>query len=115
MRVKRGGNVTAPRVRAEHQAADARAVAELRARVRRAIVLPLFNLWRSDVIVPAAPIVPRDEDRRVVPLAALNVCIDLVRCPLRAQRHIADVLALVLRIGRVLAEFVRRVNPGHCR
>src|SRR5205823_15076367 len=84
-------------VRAEDQAADARSVPELRA------VGPFLDQWWSDVVVPATPFVPGDEDDSVRPEATLDHGIHLVCGPF---------LAGLDRLGRVLAQPGRSVDPG---
>ena len=94
------------RVRAEDEARDAVAVAELRA------VAPLLHLRRIDVVGPAAPVVPRDEDRGLVPEPARDDRLDLLSRPRRAVRDVADaVLPVGGGVGRMLAEDVARVDP----
>lgn len=62
-------------IRAEDQAPHARPVAELGA------VLPLLDQRRGDVVVPATPVVPRDEDDGVGPQPTLDDRVDLVGRP----------------------------------
>src|ERR1700694_4517585 len=68
---------------AEHQAAHASAVAELRA------VGPLLNVRWRDVVPPATPVVPGDEDRDLRPQASLDDRLDLACGPLAALGDVA--------------------------
>src|SRR5262249_4679788 len=76
-------------VGAQHQAWNARTVAErvtveFRMRVGRALrmhTVPPFDHWWIDVIEPAAPIVPGDEDRRLVPEPTGDDCVHLFDSP----------------------------------
>ena len=70
MRIRLVGDVPSFCIGAQHQAGNARAIAERIAvefgvrvrRVLRVCAAPLFDDWRVDMIEPPAPIVPGDED-----------------------------------------------------
>src|SRR5215469_7619258 len=97
MRIRLVRDVTGFCVWAQHQAGNARAIAEriaveFRVRVRRALrvsAAPLFDNWRVDMIEPPAPIVPGDEDRRLVPKPTSDDSVDLIDRPIHA---VGDVL-----------------------
>src|SRR5437867_11058953 len=85
---------------AHHETSDTRSIAKLRA------VGPFLDHWWSDVVVPATPIVPGDEDDGVRPEATLDHGIHLVGGPF---------LAGLDRLDGVLAQAGRSVDPGHRR
>src|SRR5215472_4896274 len=114
MRVELVRDVAGFRIGAQHQARNARTVAErvtveFRVRVRRALrmgAVPSFDNGRIDMIEPAAPIVPGDEDRRLVPEPTGNDRVDLFDRPTHA---VGDVLHGVLaEIGPAVA-----IDPGY--
>jgi hypothetical protein len=70
--------------------------------------VPSFDNRRIDMIEPAAPIVPGDEDRRLIPEPTGDDRIDLINRPTHA---VGDVLPGVLaEIGPSVA-----IDPGYCR
>src|SRR5438067_6151592 len=85
---------------AQHETSDTRSISKLRA------VGPFLHQRRRDVVVPATPIVPGDEDDGVRPEATLDHGIHLVCGPF---------LAGLDRLDRVLAQAGRAVDPGHRR
>src|SRR5436190_18821811 len=88
------------RVWAQHQASNARSVAELRA------VFPFLDQRRLDVVVPATPVIPRDEDDGAGPQPTLDDGIDLLRRPFLAGPDGLD---------GVLAQSFGTVEPGDRR
>ena len=93
----------------QDQTADATAITEL------GTVSPFFHFWRINVIIPAAPIIPGDEDRRLRPQTALNYGVHLADGPLHAVGDISDwrIRTFIFRVWRMFAESVRRVDPGN--
>ena len=110
MGVKRLGDVTPFDVGAQHQAADAGAVTKLGVLVgsRPAVGRPLFHVFRVNVIEPAAPVVPGDEDDSVGPDAPLYDGVHLLDGPLHARTYDGTRSDAM---GRVFAE-VLRIQPG---
>src|SRR5260370_39730639 len=80
-------------------------------------VRPFFSFWRSNVIVPAAPIIPGDEDRGLRPQTALDDSVHLAHAPLHTVGDVPDrrIRPFILRDGRMLAELARRVDPRNGR
>ena len=116
MRVLLMRDVPGFRVGAQHQAGNARTITErvaveLGVRVRGALrmcAIPRFDDWWINVIEPAAPIVPGDEDGRLIPQPTGDDRIDLIDGPIHA---VGDVLHGVLaEIGPAVA-----IHPGDCR
>src|SRR5215471_12948149 len=114
MRVQLVRDVPGFCIRAQHQARNARAIAEwvtveFRVRVRRALrmgAVPSFDDGRIDMIEPAAPIVPGDEDSRLVPQPTGDDRVDLLDRP---THPVGDVLPGVLaEIGPAVA-----IDPGY--
>src|ERR1700674_1386274 len=107
VRVKHLRDVSALGVRAEHQTADARPVTELSAVEgrMRAGVLPKLDVWRINMVKPAAPVIPSNEDGALRPQPTLNDGIHLVHRPLHAGCHVANqrVAAPVGRVRGMLA------------
>jgi hypothetical protein len=95
----------------QDQTADPTAIAEL------CTVSPFFHFQRINVIIPAAPVIPGDEDRRLRPQAALNYGVHLTDGPLHAVRDISDwrIGTFIRRVRWMLTESVRRVDPGNGR
>jgi hypothetical protein len=93
----------------QDQTADPTAIAEL------CTVRPFFHFRRIDMIIPAAPIIPSDEDRSLRPQTAFNYGVHLGDGPLHAVGDISDwrIRTLIPRVGRMLTERVRRVDPGN--
>src|SRR2546425_1900033 len=87
MRMEGLGNVAPLGIGTKHQATDAWSVAELGVLVGSwpAVGRPLLDILWLDVIVPATPVVPGDEDDGLRPQAALDDCIHLIHCPLHAR------------------------------
>src|SRR5438128_11373538 len=83
---------------AQHETSDTRSIPELGS------VGPFLHQRRRDVVVPATPIVPGNEDDAVRPEATLDHGIHLVGCPSLASLDGFD---------RVLAQAGRSVDPGH--
>src|SRR5713101_4880955 len=86
MRVERFRDVPTFGIGAEHETADARPVAELRAIPgwmvpvsfgMTGIMLPPFDIRRIHMVEPAAPIVPSNKNRRRGPQPALHDGVDL--------------------------------------
>lgn len=73
--VKHIGDISAFSIRTEHRTTHARPVAEL------CPIAPLFYVRRLDVIEPAAPVVPGDEDSCAGPESTLDNSVDLSYCP----------------------------------
>src|SRR5207302_8785572 len=92
VRMERLGDISLARVRAEHQAPHPAAVAELGA------VFPLLDLRGRDVVPPAAPVVPGDEDRDLWLKSRRNQRLDLADGPLPAFPP-APPVAAPLRAG----------------
>src|SRR5437762_2462175 len=90
-------DVSGFRVWAQYQASNTRSVAELRT------VCPFLDQRRLDVVVPATPVIPRDEDDGAGPQATLDDGIDLVRRPFLAGPDGLD---------GVLAQSFGTVEPG---
>ena len=116
MRVQLVGDVSGFRIGAQHQAGNARTIAEgvaveFRVRVGRALgagAVPRFDDWWIDMIEPAAPIIPGNEDRCLTPEPTGNDCIDLIDRPAHA---VGNVLPGVLaEVGPAVA-----IDPGYCR
>src|SRR5215469_11868578 len=116
MRVELVRDMAGFRIGAQHQAGNARAMTErvtveLRVRVRRALrmgAVPPLDDRRIDVVEPAAPVVPGDEDRRLVPEPTADDCIHLLDRPPHAIGYV---------LQRVLAEIGSAVAiyPGNRR
>src|SRR3989440_11949289 len=103
------GNVARLGIGTKHQATDAWSVPELRVLVGSwpAVGRPLLDILWLDVIIPATPVVPGDEDHGLRPQAALDDCIHLIHCPLHAR---ADHGTSAAAMGWMLAETFR-VEP----
>src|SRR5262249_54025033 len=101
---------------ADHQTWHTRAIAErvavkLREGILRALrhgTRPGFHHRRLDVIIPPAPIIPGDKDRRLVPQGTSANGLELLDRP---AHPIRDVLCGVLAPRGLLG----RVEPGHRR
>jgi hypothetical protein len=101
MRVFLVRDMTRPGIGTEHQTGHPGTEAEwLTIEFRKCIsgslrqgVLPRFLHRRHNMIEPAAPVVPGDEDRGTAPQSARHDGRDLIRCPLRAD---GDVLLRML-------------------
>src|SRR5947208_2821583 len=87
-------------IRAQDQARDPRSIPELRA------VGPFLDQRWLDMVEPAAPVVPGDEDDRVAPQTALDDGIYLVGSPF---------LAGLDRFDRMFAQPLGPVDPGDRR
>src|SRR5256884_6617627 len=87
-------------IRAQDQARDPRSIPELRA------VGPFLDQRWLDMVEPAAPVVPGDEDDRVAPQTALDDGIHLVGGPF---------LAGLDRFDRMVAQPLRPADPGYRR
>ena len=99
-------NVAALGIRTKNQATHARAVAELRA------VRPGFHVRRIDMVEPAAPVVPSDEDHAVGPKPTFDNGVDLVHRPLHAMHDVPNQgIACVVGIRRMFARVMRRIHP----
>src|SRR5580704_9840407 len=94
------GDVSALGVRAEHQTTDPRAVAKLRA------VGPFLDLRWINMVVPATPIVPSNENRCPRPETTLHNGVHLINGPLHSVRDVADgrIRASIWWIRWMLAE-----------
>src|SRR3954453_429137 len=101
-------------VGAQYQAGNSRAVAEriaieFRVRVCRTLrmrAVPSFDHGRVDMVEPATPVVPGNEDRCFFPESAFHNRIDLLDCPTHA---VSDILR------RMFAEIrpAITVDPGN--
>ena len=110
MRVQRLGEVALTRVWAQHQATDTAAIPEL------GPILPLLDFRRRDMVPPASPVVPGDEDRDLRPKARSHDRVDLVHSPLHPLGDVAVAGSPFRRsIGRVLAQKAVRIEPGNGR
>ena len=116
MRVLLVKGVPGFRVRAQHQAGNARTVAErvtveLRVCVRRALgmgAVPPFDDWWIDMIEPAAPIVPGDKDRSLTPEPTGDDRIDLINRPTHPVGYILP--GVLAKVGSAVA-----IDPGYRR
>src|SRR5439155_395753 len=106
--VQRLGDVALPSERAEDQASDASAIVELRA------VFPLLDLGGRDMVPPASPVVPGDEDRNARPQSGGDHSLDLAHGPLAAFAHVASARGSLRRgVGWMLAHHIVGVEPRH--
>src|SRR6267143_5494545 len=119
MRMKRLGN-SSLRVGADHQAPDPGSITELRTGItgsfRGTSSCPLVLQRRINMVVPATPIVPRNEDHGGSPKLALAQFVDTLGGPLAPQ--LDRLLSCVLPVRRMLGKLhwtARRVHPGHIR
>src|SRR5712691_5313801 len=119
MRMKCLGN-SSLRVGADHEAADPGSITELRVCVtgslRRTSSCPLLFQRRINVVVPATPIVPRNEDHRGPPKLALTQFVDALGGPLAPQ--LDRLLPGVLPVRRMFGKLhwtARRVYPRDIR
>src|SRR5207249_5730032 len=90
-------------IRAQDQARDPRSIPELRA------VGPFLDQRWLDMVEPAAPVVPADEDDRVAPQAALDDGIHLVGSPFlagldRSEEHTSELQSRFDLVCRLLLE-----------
>src|SRR6267378_5101226 len=117
MRMKHRGN-SSLRVGADHQAPDPGSITELRIGItgsfRRTSTRPLVLQRRINMVVPATPIVPRNEDHGGSPKLALTQVVDTLGGPLAPQ--LDRLLPRILPVWRMLGKLhgtARRVHPGH--
>ena len=116
MRVQLVRDVPGFCIGAQHQARNARTIAErvaveFRVRVRRALrmcAVPRFDDGRIDMNEPAAPVIPGDEDRRLIPEPTGDDRIDLIDGPMRAVGNVLQ--GVLAEIGPAVA-----IDPGYCR
>src|SRR5215831_2927495 len=119
MRMKCLGN-SSLRVGADHEAPDPSSITELRVGVtgsrRRTSSCPLLLQRRINVVVPATPVVPSNEDHRGPPKLALTQFVDALGGPLAPQ--LDRLLPSVIPVRRMLGELhrtARRVYPRDIR
>src|SRR5215475_6681039 len=91
-------NITASCIRSKHQARHTRAVTELSS------VGPLLDIGWRHMVIPPAPVIPSNEDYRLVPQTALDYRIHLIHCPLHAVRHV---------VAGMLTLEMRCIHPGY--
>ncbi len=116
MRVQLVRDVPGFRVGAQHQAGNARTIAErvaveFRVRVGRALgvcAVPPFDDWWIDMIEPAAPIIPGDKDRSRTPEPTGDDRIDLINRPTHPVGYILP--GVLAKVGSAVA-----IDPGYRR
>src|SRR6202049_559800 len=119
MRMECLGN-SSIRVGADHEAPDTGSITELRVGVtgprRRTASWPVVLQRRIDMVVPATPIVPRNEDHRGPPKVTLTQFVDALGGPLAPQldRLLPSVFPVRGMLGK-LHWTARGVDPGHVR
>src|ERR1700732_3877187 len=108
------------RVGAAHETPDPGSITELRVGVtrslRRTSSCPLLLQRRINVVVPATPIVPRNEDHRGPPKVTLTQFVDALGGPLAPQHD--RLLPSVFPVRGVPEKppwTARGVDPGHVR
>src|SRR6516162_11832064 len=111
MRVQNLRDIPGFGIGTQHQTPDPGSIAEL------CTVGPFLHLRRINVGVPPTPVIPGNEDRYLRPQTALNYGVHLADGPRHTVGDISHwrVRALVLRVGWMLAQSVRRVDPRNGR
>src|SRR5215470_13789105 len=109
-----------PGVRADHQAPNTCPIAELRVRIRGSpgwtLSFPRVLQRRLDVVVPAAPVIPGNEDDHLRPKLALPQVSHAVGGPFASELH--RLLPRVSPVGWMLGKLdgtARRIDPAHIR
>src|SRR5258705_7773480 len=106
MRVLGLRTVAVARVRVGHRTRHTTAETELCA------IGPLLDLGRGHMVPPAAPVVPRDEDRNLRPESRRDDGLHLARGPLVASGDVARTSGtLGRRVGGMLAQRLVGIEP----
>jgi len=108
------------RIRADHQASHPRSVTKLRPRITRprcgASSRPLVTQRWIHMVVPSAPIVPRNKNRHLRPQSTLPQRTHPRRCPRAPQLHRRlPRIRSIRRMLRKLLRRTRRIHPRHAR